>query len=169
MNATPIDPFKLSIAEKKVLGMWPPNDLLGVAIAPYVRRMRGDVDVLDIGVGRGENIAYLHETAKNVSKFYGLSNTNEFEDLLKKNLQNLDKVDRVYNHQQVAVVVVNMDETITPELLSMYYQKVKPTGYFVGDNHDEPYVKEVINNFRRKEKIGRPIQIVNKTIWFWEK
>lgn len=170
MISTEIDPRKLSIKDKELLGMWPPSsDSIGVAIAPYIRRMRGDVDVLDIGVGPGETIAYLHEHTQNVKTFYGLSHNADYEDAIEVNLNGLDRVSRKYDGQQTAVVIVNMNESITPELLALYYEKVKPTGYFVGDLHTEPYVKEVLNKFRRTAKIGNPVQIIHKNVWFWVK
>jgi SAM-dependent methyltransferase len=169
MNATMIDPDKLTVREKKLLGMWPPQDSVAHAITPYIKRMSGEIDVLDIGVGKGENIVYLHENAPNISKIYGLSHSNEFEEILVRNMEGLDKVDRQYDHRQTSVVMVSMNDAVNAELLSMYYAKVKPSGIFAGDFHTEPYVKEALSKFRRKDKIGHPIQVVNRTIWFWKK
>lgn len=164
-----IDPDQLTITEKKTMGLWPPQDSMAVTIAPYIRRMRGDdVDVLDIGVGAGENLAYLDENVENIVRFYGLSHDNKYEDLLLKNLDHIKRVDRTYNAQEVAVVLVNMTPETTPGLLAQYYSKVKKGGYFVGDNHDQPYVKEALSKFRRESKIGTPIQVA-KTTWFWIK
>lgn len=169
MNDITIDPNKLTVEEKKLMGMWPDPNLIGSAIAPYIKRMQGEVDVLDIGVGKGENIYYLNEHVTNITKIYGLSHDEKYEDILQKNMHKLTKVSRSYENQQVSVVIVNMNESTTDEQLKLYYDKVKQNGYFVGDMHDKDFTKDVLTKFRRNEKIGNPIQIVNKTIWFWKK
>lgn len=164
-----LDPTKFTVKQAKQMGLWPPQDNIGVAIAPYVGRMKGNIEVLDIGVNKGESIVYLAEKTQNIVRFFGLSHNNDYQDILLENIKDISKVDRGYTGQEVDVVLITALPDTTAELLSQYYSKVKIGGFFAGDCHDQVFMKEVLGKFRRDNKIGIPIQVVNKTIWFWMK
>lgn len=164
-----LDPTKFTAVQLKQLGMWPPPNNAGVAIAPYVRRMNRLVDVLVIGAEKGESIVYLCDNCPNINLIYGLSHTNEHDELLVANIGDNSKVKRDYDGQKADIVIINVLPETTTEQLAQYYEKVKDGGYIVGDHHNEGYVKDALHKFRRSAKIGHPINIVEKVIWFWKK
>jgi hypothetical protein len=164
-----LDPNKMNATLMKMMGLWPPVNSIGYAIAPYVKRMKADIEFLDIGVGRGESIVYLSESAKNIKTFFGLSHTGEFEETVSENMTLVPNVDRKYDGREVDVVAVSMIADTTPELLEKYYSKVRTGGIFVGDCHDQQWAKESLVGFRRLAKIGTPVQVINRTFWFWYK
>lgn len=159
----------MNIDQMKLLGQWPPHNNIGVVIAPELRRMKRDIEVLDIGVGRGESIVYLNENVPNISKIYGLVHTNEHDDVIEENMKNIEKVDRVYRGQMVDAFLITLNEDITVELLELYYSRLNHGGVFVGDQFTNEKYKKIIFDFRRKNKITMNVNIIQKDFWFWKK
>lgn len=175
MQSMQIDPNKITVSEKKVLGLWPPADSLAKAIAPYLRRLKTEnstspyPDVLDIGVGNGENIVYLFDNVPNIEWIYGLSHNRDYEDLILKNISDIPKVKRNYQGEMVDCILIDVTDTLTTSDLVMYYSKLNKGGYIVGNKHTDPRLKTVLNDFRKASKITVPIQVISKNYWMWKK
>lgn len=163
-----LDPNKMSAKEAQALGVWPPQHV-ATGLMPYLKRIKHEIDVLDIGVGKGEGIYYLSKNVPNIRKFYGLSYNADYENILRVNMLDVKNVEQDYNGEEVDVVLVSMLPDTKAETLAKYYAKVKSGGIFAGDSHSLANTKVELSAFRRAAKIGTPIQIVDKEYWFWYK
>lgn len=168
MNAI-IDPTTFTVEMQKAMGMWPPQENIGVAIAPELRRMGREIDVLDLGVGKGESIAYLVENVPNIKTIFGLVHTNEHDEILEKNLHGLAKVNQNYAGEEVDVLLITMTPETTGKTLEQYYAKLRVGGIIVGDKHKEQDTLVSLADFRLKNKITVNINIIKKDFWFWKK
>lgn len=164
-----LDPSTFNVKQKKMMGLWPPQDSIAVALIPYIKRQGDGIEVLDIGVGKGEDIVYLSENAGNIRTIYGLSHNNDHEDLLNENIKDVSNVQKNYGGTAVDVILISMLPDIKPSELAQCYDKVKVGGIFAGDLHNEAFVVETLTQFRRENRIGTPINIVDKRFWFWKK
>lgn len=173
-----MDPTQFSITQSKEMGMWPPSDLAGIGIWPYISRLReNDLEILDVGVMKGENAVFLLEkdTKNKIKKIYGVTSYDpqrkqefeNYETLLKKNTDGLARFSLDYSGQSCHVVCVHADSELDINL-EKYYSVVKSNGIFCGNEHHLPRVKEALSSFRRKNKIGTPIMVSNGC-WFWIK
>ena len=172
-----LDPDFFDVEAQKQLGLFPKPDMTAAAIAPYIRRLKNEngIIVVDVGVGKGENAYEILESCSNVVKLYGVdcsNNSDAVNDLLKKNTEKFG--DRftskeTYMKKEFADVVCVDSTSGLDKTLKAYYSKVRPSGIFCGNDHDKQEVKEALNKFRRENKIATPIQIINRSIWFWYK
>lgn len=173
-----LDPTQFSITQSKEMGMWPPGDITGIGIWPYVKRLKEqNLRVLDVGVMKGENAVFLLEkdTDNKIKKVYGVVSYDQqrkqefenYESILKKNTDGLARFSLNYSGQSCHVVCVHSNSELDVNL-EKYYTAVKSNGIFCGNEHDQSRVKDALTNFRRKNKIGTPIMISNGC-WFWIK
>lgn len=173
-----LDPTQFSITQSKEMNMWPPSDLAGIGIWPYIKRIKEyNIRVLDVGVMKGENAYYLLDKDINnkIKKVYSVVSYDQqrkqefenYETILKKNTDGLARFSLNYSGQSCHVVCVHADSELDINL-EKYYSAVKSNGIFCGNEHHLPRVKEALTNFRRKNKIGTPIMIANGC-WMWYK
>jgi ADP-heptose:LPS heptosyltransferase len=163
-----IDPTNCTVKQAKALGLWP-SQIVAPFLTPYLKRIKRDIEILDIGVHKGENIVYLHENVPNIKTIYGLSLNADYESVLVPNMQGLTKVSQTYDGRQVDVVIAEMSESITAEVLLRYYEKVKVGGFFAGDKHEHHFTKDALVHFRRSAKVSTPVQVLDKQYWFWQR
>lgn len=163
-----LNPELFSITQSKEMGMWPPSDLTADSMYPYIKRMPNKVSFLDVGIMKGENIFRLLEIdeRKKIEYVYGIKTTEDFNDLINKNLNtNDEKIVLTCPKEPVDIVSINSKIDLDKSL-EIYYPYVKKNGIFCGNNHNETSVKEALSRFRRKNKIGTPISVALDT-WFW--
>lgn len=168
-----MDPEFFTIEQAKEFNMWPNADLISRGIFPYINRLKTDKINLTIkGDLKGENIYDLIENCPKISRIYVSNDYGENEERLraiyKKNLENhSDKIKEVKGKK---VDVVCIEKTsCTSEKLELYYESVRSNGIFCGNGHESHDVKEALRLFRRKCKIGTPILVANRSVWFWYK
>lgn len=175
-----MNPDFFDIEMQMQLGLFPRPDVTGTAIAPYIRRIKFEnVTVVDVGLGKGENAYEILTNCPNVFKLYGVDTYEEetdeikaFRELMKKNTAKFG--DRfvskeTYMKKEFADVVCVDSSTNLDKTLKAYYSKVRPSGIFCGNDHDKTHVKDALTRFRRENKIATPIQVINRSIWFWYK
>lgn len=176
-----LDPNFLDIKSQIQLGMWPKPDNMATAIAPYIRRLKTSESliVVDVGVDKGETSYAILSDCPNVGKVYGVdTNKEETEEakmirqLLEANTKSFG--DRfvskeTYMKKEFADVICVDSNSGLDKTLKGYYSKLKPSGIFCGNDHDKQEVKEALTRFRRENKIATPIQIINRSVWFWYK
>lgn len=180
------DPVLQTIEEKYKLGLWPPSpDCIANSIYPYILRLKKEkVKVLDVGTFLGETAYRLLEldTKKKIEKLVCVPTHNDnpiIRPRLEKNLQGLECsiVESIPKDEKFDVILINCEVVSNvrgPDFeldntMKTYYNHLDHNGIFAGNDHHKTYVKESLANFRRPEKIGTPIQISNKLIWFWYK
>lgn len=163
-----LNPELFSITQSKEMGMWPPSDLTIDSMYPYIKRFPNNVSFLDVGIMKGENIFRLFEKDEKskIESIYAVKNTEEFDDLIDKNLKDYyGRIAFTTPQEPVDIVSIN-SKTDLDKTLDLYYGCVKKGGIFCGNNHNETSVKESLSRFRRKNRIGTPISVALDT-WFW--
>lgn len=167
------DPDFFDVEQKKLFGLWPHDQLISRGMNPYIRRMKQDkVAMLIVGDLKGENVYdFLSENEKivkiNVVNLYD-STTENLRGAFKKNTESFKgKIDSGISSDKKRDIVCIDKSSCNLETLELYYKNVKSGGIFCGNGHDAQSTKDVLTEFRRKAKIGTPIQVCYKTIWFW--
>jgi ribosomal protein L7Ae-like RNA K-turn-binding protein len=166
-----MNPEFFDIEEKKTFGLWPHDQLISVGINPYVKRIREDkIAMAIIGDLRGESTVHFLENSSKIVKINVVNNYAEehLKELFNKNTEGYkSKIDFGLSKDKKRDIVCIDKDACNPENLELYYQNVKQGGIFCGNGHDSIEVKQALNDFRRKVKIGTPIQVCHRTIWFW--
>lgn len=177
------DPEFFDVKTSKQMGMWPGPNQMSTGIVPYIRRMKENKpSVFLYGVLKGDDgIDILEKTNAVIFTYEKFKGQNEkvvsYNTILKNNLKDHDEIcKRRYNMiddpsrymKCFDVVLVNMNECLDFDL-KLAYGTVKSNGLFGGNFHDVGRVKDTLNKFRRDNKIGTPISIAHKFIWFWYK
>ena len=165
-----LNPELFSITQSKEMGIWPPSDLSASVMMPYIRRMPTQVNVLDVGTEKGENVfRFIELDVKNkIDTIYTIKTSKEYDELVDTNLKNhYGKVVFAVPVDPVDIVCVN-SKTDLDTTLKQYYRLVKTNGIFCGNNHADERVMKALSKFRRENKIGTPISVALDT-WFWYK
>ena len=174
-----MNPEHFDIETLKSIGMWPNANLISRGIAPYIRRLKKEkVSVIFVGDKKGEQVADLIELCGDKIEKVCVVNDYEGDDaeilksLFKKNtVKYADKITtQVMMNEGDVFDVVCIDEfSCNKENFLLTYSFVPSNGIFCGGGHETNTVKSALNEFRRGEKIGTPIQVSNRAIWFWNK
>lgn len=172
-----MNPEFFDIEEKKVFGLWPHDQLISVGINPYIKRIREEkIAMAIVGDLRGESVVHLLENNPKIVKLNVINNYPDqdpksvfsLKSIFNKNTEGFrSKIDFGLSKDKKRDVVCIDKDACTVENLELYYQNVKNGGIFCGNGHDTEQVKKALTEFRRKVKIGTPIQIAHRTIWFW--
>lgn len=166
-----LDPENFTVKQRKEFGMWPDANMMSQAMIPYVKRMRTEsVTMLIAGDKKGENIVDFAENVKKLSKITVLNkdSTEEEKKVFTENTTGISILSHDVINEQVDIVCV-ADSACTEDNLVLIYEAVKNGGIFCGNGHETTKVKEELNKFRRHSKIGTPIMVANRAIWFWYK
>lgn len=169
------NPEFFDVENKKLFGMWPHDQLISKGMNPYLRRVRQDkLAMLIVGDLNGESTYdFLSENDKiikaNVVNIYDDTvESQTMKDLFTKNTDKFKgKIDKGISKDKQRDIVCIDKSACTAANLELYYANVKQGGIFCGNGHDTTEVKTALTEFRRKVKIGTPIQVCHKTIWFW--
>jgi hypothetical protein len=166
-----MNPEFFDIEEKKTFGLWPHDELISVGINPYIKRIREEkIAMAIVGDLRGESTVHFLENSSKIVKINVVNNYAEehLKTIFNKNIEGYkSKIDLGLSRDKKRDVVCIDKDACTAENLELYYQNVKHGGIFCGNAHDSIQVKQALNEFRRKVKIGTPIQVCHRTIWFW--
>jgi hypothetical protein len=166
-----MNPEFFDIEEKKIFGMWPDQHSISTSINPYIKRLREDkLAIAIVGDLRGENAAHILENNPKIVKLNIVENHTDdvVKTIFNRNTEKFkSKIDFGLSKDKMRDVVCIDKNSCTVDNLVLYYQNVKQGGIFCGNGHDDAVVKDILFQFRRKVKIGTPIQIAHKTIWFW--
>lgn len=167
-----IDPDNMDAKTSKEMGLWPTPEMMSYGIIPYIKRIAKEPKVLIIGDLKGEDALTIAEAVPNVrmtsDNTYDGSETHEnYKKLFRTNTASIkDKKIKLAEEYDVVIIEANACNSDT---LSKYYPLVRPDGIFAGGGHDTTKVKEALNGWRRAMKIGTPIMVSERTVWFWYK
>jgi len=177
-----MNPEHFDIENLKIFGMWPNQNFISRGIVPYIRRIRKDkVYVAVVGDLKGESVVDMLETCDKIEKIYVINNYEGDEaELMKsiftKNIKNLknklvmkNDIESLKSKDSLPDVVCVDDTSCTVDNLLLSYEITPSGGIFCGNGHETVKVKTALNEFRRQNKIGTPIQVSNRTVWFWPK
>lgn len=163
-----LDPENFDIETKKQMGMFPQSDMISRGMIPYAKRIKSDtIAIAVIGDDKGENTVDFLENVAKIVKVNLVVDAVEY-DVLQKNLAPFKgKIDFWLTKDKQRDIVCIDRSVCTEENLIKYYENVKHGGIFCGNGHEHVDVKEALTKFRRQSKIGTPIQVSNRSIWFW--
>jgi hypothetical protein len=167
------DPEYFDIEQRKLFGIWPHDQLISKGMNPYVRRLKHDrIAMLIVGDLKGESIyGFLSENPKiikmNVVNVYDQT-TEQLKSVYDKNTNTFtSKLTRGISRDKKRDVVCIDSISCTVDNLELYYQNTKSGSIFCGNGHDTQTIKDILNQFRRKNRIGTPMLVCDKTVWFW--
>ena len=170
-----LDPDLFEIKQLKAMGMWPASTMTSRGIIPYINRIRKDrVKVTVVGDTKGDTTVDLLENCPKIFRVYVVNNYGEdessqnYKKLFETNTQEYKDKIKYKSDRESDVVCIDLS-ACTSENLKLYYELVKSGGIFCGNGHQYVPVKDELSKFRREVKIGTPIQVSNRTIWFWYK
>jgi len=167
-----MNPEYFDIENLKMFGMWPHQSFISRAIAPYAKRIRKEkVSILLVGDNKGEQcIDFLDLCDDKIQKISVIRNSDD--DLVKaiftKNTKGRDEITDAHSEESFDIICID-EHSCTEEILKKYYDLVPSNGIFCGNGHETKKVKEALTSFRRSSKIGTPIQVANRAVWFWYK
>ena len=164
-----LDPDNFTIKQRKEFGMWPDADMISLGLIPYIKRIRSEtVTIMIVGDHKGENIVNLVENVKKISRITVLNKnaTEEEKKVFDENTKEISIISYDVITEPTDVVCV-LENACTEENLVLLYEAVKSGGIFCGGGHETVKVKEELTRFRRNSRIGTPILISNRAIWFW--
>lgn len=168
------DPEYLDREQLKQFNMWPSDKMVAREILPYVKRIkRPELFILEVGTKKAENAIELIDNCATIKTVYlAAPNMDEnFKPALNKNIENYkDKIVFQENIPNDSIDLAIFDSDCNLELLlEKYYPAVKKGGFVCGNEHDTLRVKAAMPAFRKKNKINVPLNIVSRTVWFWQK
>ena len=171
------NPELFDIENKKLFGLWPHNQLMSKGINPYIKRIKQDkIAMLVVGDLLGESVYDFLSENDNIIKmnvvnvYENTENDDALKELFLKNTSTFKgKIDKGISKDKLRDIVCVEKTSCTLDNLELYYKNVKPGGIFCGNGHESPEVKLALLDFRRNNKIGTPISVANRTIWFWYK
>lgn len=172
-----MDPDYFEIDRLRPLGMFPRSTLISRGLIPYVNRMANreeKIKITIVGDLKGESVVDFLENCPKIFRIYVVNDypaTPEGEKLKKIFEKNTEKYkDKIkYMHDRQSNFVCIERESCSIEILETYYSLVRIGGIFAGNGHEHTDVKEPLVKFRREHKIGTPIQVSNRAVWFWYK
>lgn len=168
-----MDPELMNVEEMKAFGLWPNDRHISVAMVPYVNRIRQDkLAALLVGDLHGES---TYDFLSRCPKLVRVNVVNTYTDqqemlktVFKRNTDSFKgKIQSGIEKNKTRDIVCIDVSACTPDNLELYYHNVKSGGIFCGNAYDTEGVKIALTAFRRKMKIGTPIQICHNNIWFW--
>lgn len=164
------DPDLFPIEHLRPMGMWPQVTMTSRGIIPYIKRIKSDkVKITIVGDSKGDSIVDILESCPNVFRIYAINKEDtKYSKLFEQNIQNFKNKIKFLSDRESDVVCID-GSMCSPEALESFYDLVKPNGIFCGNCHEDVSVKDALNTFRRNKRIGTPIQVSNRTVWFWYK
>lgn len=191
------DPDLFTIEESKSFGVWPLNYLSAYAMIPYIKRMRGDLVGVEVGVLKGETSHVLLDTCPNIQRLYGVDfykahtdhdtvrpqeSMDKYKEIAEKNLErfkdryelmhmNSTDAAKKFDDNSVDFVLLDGDHTYTgiKTDLESWYPKVKSGGHiFIHDTFAQP-VAQAIHDFKNEKRIRLPTLRSKNYIAFWVK
>jgi hypothetical protein len=169
------DPDFFEIDQLKGMNMWPASTMTSRGVIPYVKRMRTDkVKVTVVGDFRGDTVRDILDSCPNVFRVYVVNQyaddekSQAYKSLFESNTKMYKDKIRYKSDRESDLVCIDQS-ACTSDNLALYYKLVKSGGIFSGNGHEYVPVKDELNKFRREVKIGTPIQVSNRAVWFWYK
>ena len=191
------DPEFFNVEVLKQMGLWPLPHLPAYGIIPYLKRMRGDLTGVELGVLKGETSFEILNNSPNVKKMYGVDpyaahfdgaadrteeEMSQYEEIMKQNMNRFDDrwehikksshdcADMFENESLDFIFIdsIQLIEHLSKEL-ELWYPKIKKNGIIFGHDAMTESVVVSLKKFRNEHKIRVPINHSKNQVWFWTK
>lgn len=191
------DPEFFNIEMLKQMGLWPLNHLPAYGIVPYLKRMRGDLIGVELGVLKGETSFEILNNCANVEKMYGVDpyaahfdgtaertdeEMRQYEDIMKVNMSRFGNrwehvkksshecADMFQNESLdfIFIDTIQLIEHFSKEL-ELWYPKVRKNGMIFGHDAMSESVIVSLKKYRNEHRIRVPINHSKNQVWFWTK
>lgn len=191
------DPEFFNVEVLKQMGLWPLPHLPAYGIIPYLKRMRGDLTGVELGVLKGETSFEILNNSPNVKKMYGVDpyaahfdgaadrteeEMSQYEEIMKQNMNRFgdrwkhikksshDCADMFENESLDFIFIdsIQLIEHLSKEL-ELWYPKIKKNGIIFGHDAMTESVVVSLKKFRNEHKIRVPINHSKNQVWFWTK
>lgn len=178
-------------------GKWPHSYLPGMDMPPYIKRLGKSVVGIEVGVAKGETSAWLLEKCPNLTKLNGVDPYLPYEDwcryvdeeeinlqktIAKENVSQYgdrfkflettaENAVKKFKKESVDFVFIDGDHSYNATLadFEMYYPLIKKGGILFGHDINLNTVKQAVTDFREKNKIRTPINLLSNSAFFWNK
>lgn len=176
---------------------WPLPYTATVGLAPYIRRMKGDLTVVELGTARGEGAVYLLDECPNIVSLIAVDQYKEYQDwnglieqavldqfesIAKINFSEYSKrvtvirestMDALKNIPDDSVDVLFIDadhsENAVYDDILFYYPKVKKGGIVAVHDTNLQSVVEATKKARESLKSRVPLNRIKNGVAFWYK
>lgn len=178
-------------------GKWPHSYLPGMDMPPYIKRLGESVVGIEVGVAKGETSAWLLEKCPNLTKLNGVDpylpyedwcryideeeinlqktiakeNVSQYGDRFKFLEMTAENAVKKFKKESVDFVFIDGDHSYDCTLsdIELYYPLIKKGGILFGHDINLSTVKQAVNDYREKNKIRIPINLLSNNAWFWTK
>lgn len=183
-----------TIAQKKEDGDWPPEWISTKFLVPYIKRLGKEINVLEIGTGKGESAYYLLEICPNIKNLLTIDPYKEYQDwngvidqatldihkkVAYENLSEFEGrawIEETFNilvkeDSPYDVLFIDGDHAFDAVLndLNQTYQFVKVGGIVAVHDTNLRTVLDAVYKFRDDNKIRSTINMVANSTLFWYK
>jgi SAM-dependent methyltransferase len=164
-----LNPDYLSVAAKQEIGLWPDYNIAAVSMMPYIKRLNKDglIKILLVGDVKGENSYHINDII--TYEQLVVVDIGNREGVFGENVSKIKKIRIIKNPTGLFDFVYINSNLLIKDIFSKYYDLLRPNGIICGDQHEKPSVKENLRAIRRELRIGTPIDLANRTIWFWHR
>ena len=173
------DPELFDIEKCKANGLWPKEYLASNELIPYVKRLRGPIIGIQIGIFKGETTYTLLEECPNIEFMYGVD---LFDSKLEKEIAEKNLADFVYKGRyssdpiylmsmpyMLDFIFINTDRNFK-YTLEKYFPRLKKGGIIAGSSYEKKEIRIAISEFRREHHAMMPINVTKmNNAWFWYK
>lgn len=191
------NPDYFTIEQQKQIGMWPLPYLSAHPMIPYIRRMKGDVVGVEIGVLKAESSFLILENCPNVTRYIGIDPYKGYMDVdhektgddmmnfMKTANTNVEKFkgrfefiiessdDAAAKIEDNSLNFILIDGLHTKEQvkkdLTNYYPKLKDGGLIWVHDYNNEEVNLAVKEWRRENRISNLINTTANYLWFWSK
>lgn len=179
------------------MNMLPLSFLPAYGMIPYLKRLRGDIVGIEVGVLKAETSHVLLKECQNIKKLYGvdfyqahkdfdnerlqddmdfyektaIENVKEFGDRFEFIKKNSTEAAKDFEQYSMDFILIDGDHTYEGILsdLESYYPLLKKGGYVFVHNNFAATIRDAIRDFRNKNKIRIPVNMSKNYISYWAK
>lgn len=191
------DPEFFDVEMLKAMGLWPLDYLPAYGIIPYLKRHRGELKGVELGVLKGDTSFEILNNCENVKKMYGVDpyaahfdgaadrteeEMQQYETIMKKNMHRFgDRFEHIKKSSHdcadmfedesldfIFIDSIQLIEHLGVEF-NLWYPKVKKDAYIFGHDSMSESVNVALKKFRTEHKIRIPINHSKNQVWFWIK
>ena len=176
---------------------WPLDYTASKGLLPYIKRLRGDISVIEIGTARAEAAYLILEQCPNVTQLYTIDpfkcykdwigfidqdTMSRYKDIASENLEifkdratilemTSEQAVDLFEDKAYNVLFVDgsHDKDMVYRDLELYFPKIVSGGIVAIHDTNISTVNDAIREFRETYKIRQPLNTISNGVVFWVK